>query len=70
MRKHEDASLNSFFEQEYAIAGPGSSSWINAQRAWIVILTNRAESVNVLDKLAIMVNGKYFDQWYKEVVER
>lgn len=75
--------INNFFEKECAIMGPGASSWLNAQRNWVVILTNRAESLNILnncaielhvsflnDKLALMVNGKYFEQWYKEVVER
>ena len=75
--------INNFFEKECTIMGPGASSWRNAQRNWVVILTNRAESLNILnnraielhvsflnDKLALMVNGKYFEQWYKEVVER
>lgn len=75
--------INNFFEKECAVAGPEASSWFNAQQSWVIILTNRAESVNVLDnpaielhvsflndKLALMVNGKYFEQWYKEVVER
>lgn len=75
--------INNFFEKECDIMGPGASSWLNAQRNWVVILTNRAESMNILnnraielhvsflnDKLALMVNGKYFEQWYKEVVER
>lgn len=75
--------INNFFEKGCAITGPGASSWFDAQRAWIIILTNKAESVNILNnpaielhvsflnnKLALMVNGKYFEQWYKEVVER
>lgn len=75
--------INNFFEQECAIAGPVASSWFDTQRAWVIILTNKAESVNILEnpaielhvsflngKLALMVNGKYFEQWYKEVVER
>lgn len=75
--------INNFFEKGCTIYGPGASSWFDAQRAWVIILTNKAESVNILDnpaiklhvsflngKLALMVNGKYFEQWFMEVVER